>query len=163
MQWSSPSIGKQTIPRERLFSGAATGTGLTATYFDNFDFTGTSIARIDATLDFDWGNGSPDPAIGADTFSARWTGKLEAPGSEQYTLYTQADDGIRVWIDGALVIDNWSDHPPTDNSTTIALVAGHKYDLKVEYYENGGGAVARLWWSSPSIGKQPIPQSRLFP
>jgi hypothetical protein len=61
------------------------------------------------------------------------------------------------------VIDDWTDHPPTENSGTIALTAGQKYDLKMEFYENGGGAVAKLLWSSASIPKETVPASQLYP
>src|SRR5262249_10455794 len=57
---------------------ASTGTGLAVTYFDNMDFTGATVSRPDAPVNFDWGTGSPPPGIGADTFSARWTGQVQA-------------------------------------------------------------------------------------
>ena len=139
------------------------GIGLLAEYFDTADLTGPSLLRIDATVDFSWGNGSPDPAIGADTFSARWTGQVEPEFSEVYTFHVVSDDGVRLWVDGQLIIDNWTDHAPTENSGQIALVAGRRYDIKLEYYENGGGAVARMLWSSPSRAKEVVPSERLYP
>jgi glucose/arabinose dehydrogenase len=145
-------------------SGGGGGTGgLQAIYFDNIDFTAQKITRTDATVNFDWSNGSPDPQIGADSFSARWTGQVTPRFSENYTFYTVSDDGVRLWIDGKLVIDNWTDHAPTENNGVIALKAGQKYDIRMEYYENGGGAVAKLLWSSPSQAKEVIPQSQLTP
>ncbi|MBV8880182.1 MAG: hypothetical protein JO332_09480, partial [Planctomycetaceae bacterium] len=71
--------------------------------------------------------------------------------------------GIRLWVNGVQVINNWTDHPPTENSGAIGLTAGQKVDLKMEFYENGGGAVAKLLWSGPSTGKQVIPTSQLYP
>jgi hypothetical protein len=139
------------------------GTGLTGQYYDNIDFTNLKVTRTDATVNFDWGGGSPDASIGPDTFSARWTGQVQAQFTETYTFYTDSDDGVRLWVNGQLLINNWTDHPPTENSATFSLVAGQKVDLKMEYYENGGGAVAKLLWSSPSTPKQVIPQGRLFP
>jgi hypothetical protein len=120
------------------------------------------MTRTDSTINYNWGNYSP-PGIGPDTFSARWTGQVKPGYSETYTFYTTSDDGIRLWVNGQLVINNWTDHPPTENSGQIALTAGQKYDIKMEYYENGGGAVAKLWWSSPSLAKQIVPQTRLYP
>jgi len=122
------------------------GTGLTGQYYDNIDFTNLKLTRTDATVNFDWGTGSPDPSIGPDTFSVRWTGQVQAQFSETYTFYTDSDDGIRLWVNGQLVINNWTDHAPTENSGTTSLSTGQKYDLKIEYYENGGGAVAKLLW-----------------
>ena len=130
-------------------SGA--GMGLTGEYFDNIDFTALRVTRTDATVNFDWSGGSPDGSIGADTFSVRWTGRIQAQFSQTYTFYTVSDDGIRLWINGQLVINNWSDHPPTENSGSIALSAGQNVDLKMEFYENGGGATAKLLWESPVL------------
>ncbi len=136
--------------------------GLDATYFDNVGFTGSKLTRTDPTVDFNWGNGSPAPSIGSDTFSARWTGQVEAPVSGQYTFITNSDDGVRLFVDRSLIIDNWTDHGPTDNSGTATLEAGKRYDIQLDYYENGGGAVARLHWSYPLQLRQAIPDSRLF-
>ena len=159
--WSGPSTAKAVIPQARLFPAAPTG--LTGTYFDNIDLTAPVLARTDATIDFDWGGGSPDPAIGPDTFSVRWTGRVKPRYSETYTFYTVSDDGVRLWVNGVQVINNWTDHPPTENAGTIALAADQLYDITMELFENGGGATARLSWSSPSQAKEVVPASRLFP
>ncbi|MBI3857663.1 MAG: hypothetical protein HY293_18430, partial [Planctomycetes bacterium] len=139
------------------------GTGLAAEYYDTMDLTGTPLVRTDATIDFDWGTGSPDPSIGADTFSARWTGQLLPQFTETFTFTTVSDDGVRLWVDGRLLIDNWTDHAPAENSGTIALMAGQAVDLKMEFYENGGGAVAKLLWSSASLARAVIPASQMLP
>jgi hypothetical protein len=136
--------------------------GLTAVYYDNIDFTGTTVTRIDPTVNFNWGNGSPSSLIGPNTFSARWTGQVQPEFTQTYTFYTTSDDGVRLYVNGQLIINNWSDHSPTENSGTIALVAGQKYDIRLEYYERNGGAQVSLSWSSLSRSKQIIPQNRLF-
>ena len=141
----------------------APATGLTAEYFDNRDFTGTKASRRESAVNFDWGSGSPTAAIGADTFSARWNGFVQPAHTQAYTFYTMSDDGVRLWVNGQLLIDNWTDHGPTENSKTISLTAGQRYAIRMEYYEQGGGAVAKLSWSSASQSKQIIPQNRLFP
>jgi len=142
--------------------GAGTGTGLQGDYYDNMDFTAFVLSRVDATVNFDWGSGSPDPSIGADTFSVRWTGFVEPLYSETYTFYTTSDDGVRLWVDSQTVIDNWTDHAPTEDSGTITLSAGVQYDIQMDFYENGGGAVAQLEWSSASQAREVIPQSQLY-
>ena len=139
------------------------GIGLRGDYFDNIDFTGTRVRRIDPTVSFDWGSGQPDPAIGADTFSVRWLGQVQPRFSETYTFYTVSDDGVRLWVNNQLLVDNWTDHGPTENSGFIALQAGYLYDIKMDMYENGGGATAQLYWSSPSVAKEIIPSSQLYP
>lgn len=136
--------------------------GLDATFFDNQNFTGTQVSRTDGTVDFDWGNGSPAPGIGPDTFSTRWAGQIEAPASGEYTFTTTADDGVRLFVEGKQVIDNWNDRAPTDDSGTITLEAGKRYDIQLDYYENGGGAVSRLQWSYPGQARQVIPASSLL-
>ncbi len=143
---------------------ASTGGGLTAQYFDNADFTNLRVTRVDPTVNFNFGTGSPDPLVGADTFSVRWTGSITPQFSQAYTLFTTSDDGIRVWLNGALIIDNFTDHAPTENSgVTPVLSAGQAYPIQIDFYENGGGATATLSWSSASQPKQIVPQSRLAP
>jgi len=143
-------------------AGGGAGTGLTGDYYDNIDFTAFVLTRVDATVNFNWGTGSPDPSIGVDTFSVRWTGQVEPLYSETYTFYTTSDDGVRLWVDSQLVVDSWIDQSPTEHSGTIALTGGVKYDIQIDFYENGGGAVAELRWSSGSQAKEIIPQSQLY-
>lgn len=146
---------------EALDTAAVIGTGLTGQYFNNADFTGTSVTRVDGTVSFDWASGAPVSGFGVDTFSVRWTGEVVPQFSETYTFYTSSDDGVRLWVNNQPIIDNWTDHGTTENRGTIALTAGRAYPIRMEYYENGGLAVARLSWSSPSVAKQIVPQSRL--
>jgi hypothetical protein len=114
-------------------------------------------------VNFNFGSGSPNPSIGADTFSIRWTGQVLAQYSQTYTFYTTSDDGVRLFVDGTQVINNFTNHAPTENRGSIALVAGEKYDIRLDYYENTGGAQIQLRWSSASTPKTIIPASQLFP
>ncbi len=147
--------------------GHARADGLQATYYDQNGqqrqyFTGSTVTRVDPQVDFDWGGGAPAPGIGNNDFSVRWTGQVEAPASGDYTFYTQSDDGVRLWVDNTLVIDNWTDHAQTeDASAPVTLSAGVRYDIRMEFYERAGQAVARLLWSGPGIAKQVIPGNRL--
>jgi glucose/arabinose dehydrogenase len=136
--------------------------GLKGEYYNNKDFTAFVLNRIDPTVNFSWGSGSPNAAIGPDTFSVRWTGQIQPQFSQTYTFYTSTDDGVRLWVNGQLLIDKWIDQGTKEWSGTINLSTGQKYDIKMEYYENGGGAVAQIRWSSPSRSKQIIPQANLF-
>jgi hypothetical protein len=138
------------------------GDGLTAVYYDNADFTGPSLTRIDPGVNFDWGVGSPAGELKADTFSARWTGQVEAPASGTFTFYTVSDDGVRLWVNGQLLVDNWTRHRATENSGTITLAAGQRYDIRMDYFEQTGRAVARLLWSGPGVAKQVIPVAALY-
>lgn len=145
--------------QDATIAAAGSTNGITGVYFNNKDFTGTSITRNDTAVNYDWRNGSPDIQLGPDTFSVRWTGKIAVPTSGTYTFHTYSDDGIRLWVNNQKIIDDWTDHPPQENSGSINLTAGQQYEIKVEYYENGGGAVARLLWSGPNVAKQVIPNS----
>jgi hypothetical protein len=138
------------------------GNGLVAEYFNNSDFTAPVLTRTDATINFNWGSGSPAPSIGADTFSVRWTGYIEPRYGESYTFSTRSDDGVRLWINGQQIINNWTLHSPTENSSQVTLSAGQRYALKMEFYENGGGAVAQLRWSSARQAKEIVPSAQLF-
>jgi chitodextrinase len=139
------------------------GTGLAATYYDAMDLTGAAVQRTDPTVDFDWGAAAPASGIAVGTWSARWTGQVQAPSSQTYTFSVTGDDGVRLWVDGVKLVDQWQDHGPTTYDGSIALIAGRKYDLVMEYYQDGGSAVARLAWSSPSMAKQIVPTTQLFP
>lgn len=141
----------------------ANGTGLQGQYYDNSNFTTLRLTRTDPTVNFNWGTGSPAGSIGANTFSVRWTGQVQARYSQTYTFYTTSDDGVRLWVNGVQIINNWTNHAAIENSGTITLVANQKYDILMEYYENTGSAVARLSWSSLSQAKQIIPQTQLYP
>lgn len=162
---ATPSGGVIAVNSQTtFFSEGGYLSGLLGTYFDQMNLTGGTGLRIDGPLDFDWGTGTPGVAgIGADNFSVRWTGFVMPPATGNYTFRTRSDDGVRLYIDGNLVIDNWTDHAPTDNdSGVIPLTAGQRYPVVMEFYENGGGAVAQLSWSGPTTGGfQFIPRSAL--
>jgi glucose/arabinose dehydrogenase len=141
----------------------ANGNGLRGEYFDNINFTNSKVVRTDGAVDFNWGSGSPAPTIDKDTFSVVWTGKVQPRFSETYTFYTNTDDGVRLFVNGQPVINRLIDQAPTTvNGTPIALVAGQQYDIRMEYFENRGGAVAQLGWQSNSQARQIIPKSQLF-
>ncbi len=119
------------------------------------------MERLDSTVNFDWGGSSPDPAVPADNFMVRWTGQVEAPTTATYTFHTQSDDGVRLWVNNVQLIDNWTDHANAYDSGDIDLTAGQKYDIRLEFYENGGDAVCQLSWSTPSMARAAIPSQYL--
>ncbi|MCJ7808356.1 MAG: PA14 domain-containing protein, partial [Dehalococcoidia bacterium] len=102
------------------------------------------------------------PGVDADNFSVRWTGQLAVPyPGETYTFTTETDDGVRLWVNDTLVIDQWIDQGATLWSGPIYLDNFGPHDIKMEYYENGGGAVARLMWESASVPYGVIPSNYL--
>lgn len=136
--------------------------GLKATYFNNANFTSQKVQRVDATVDFDWGRGKPMSGVSADTFSVRWTGYILPSVSETFTFSTVSDDGVRLWIDGEKVIDDWTHHSAKENlSRGLSLSACVPVAVKLEYMENQGAALVRLQWQSASTAKAVIPSSAL--
>ncbi|HEX8684836.1 MAG TPA: PA14 domain-containing protein, partial [Pyrinomonadaceae bacterium] len=139
------------------------GTGLTGRYYDNIDFTNYVTTRLDYTVNYWWDLAAPAPGVGSEEFSVRWTGMVVPRYSEEYTFYTTSDDGVRLWVDGQLIIDKWFDQGATEWSGKITLEAGRQYSIKMEFYDRFWGAVAQLRWSSLSQAKEIVPQSRLLP
>ena len=153
------------------YSGETMGTGLRGQYYNSGGgaaypladaATGTlALTRTDARVDFDWGGGSPGSSVTADNFSAEWTGRVKAPVSGTYTFTVTGDDGVRLFLNGAKVIDGWRDQGPTPYTYTATLSAGTLYDIELQFYERGGGSMCRLQWSYPGQGTQAISQSQL--
>jgi beta-glucosidase len=154
-----PLIESMTVPVIRteylIPAGGKKGeSGLRGEYFNNMNLSGTpALTRIDRTIHFDWGGGSPDPLIRVDRFSIRWTGGFTAPVSGLHQIVAATDDGVRVTIDGRLADEAWIDRGPTQDAIPINLVKGRFYDIKIEYYENGGDASANLGWDVERIKK----------
>lgn len=98
---------------------------------------------------------------GAEEFSVKWSGQIEPKYSETYTFYTFSNDGVRLWVGGQPVIANWTNHSGAEDRGTISLSAGRKYDIKLDYYQSGGGSTIKLFWSSDSQQKEIIPASQL--
>ena len=140
---------------------AITSPGLTGEYFGTTTLSGQRLTRVDPTVGFDWGILSPDPRVLADNFSVRWTGRVKTGVAGSYTFAVQADDGVRLWLNGQLLINNWTDHALTENAVTLSLGAAAWVDVRMEYYEHSGGAAARLLWTPPGQVKQVIPVGQL--
>lgn len=101
--------------------------------------------------------------IGSPGFAARWTGRIDPPQTGRYRLTTVSDDGVRLWVDGRLLVDNWTDHGSTEDEGSIDLSAGRPVDVRLEYYQGSGGAVIRLRWSRPDGTTETIPPAALRP
>ena len=154
-------------------SAIGAGIGLRGDYWSNVTsvaFTNLGFAqpptltRTDAVVNFNWTNTSPDPAISSNNFVVRWTGAVQAQFNETYTLSTFSDAGVRLWLNGQLLIDKWTNQAPSVWNATVPLAAQQRYNIRLEYfYQNQGGATVALSWSSPSTPQQIIPQSQLYP
>ncbi|GEM_PF-354434 len=153
------------------FTTIGPGGGAKGEYFTNIDLSGDpAVTRIDAAIDFSWpdgstaGTNSPAEGIPTNGFSCRWTADLEVDRADRYTFVTRSDDGVRVYLDGVRVINNWTDHGATDDpSGPLELAPARVYSLVMEMYENTGSATARLSWESPSMARQVLPRGPLQP
>lgn len=176
VSWEGPDLPKEIIAAGALFhrkSAAAGGpppepdlrAGLLAEYFDLVDavedFPDLSakkpaLRRVDARVAFD----SADAEFGgtnlSDHFAARWTGVLWAPRDGKYTLFTESDDGSRLLLDGKEAVVNGGLHPMEEQSGSVELKAG-RHEIRIEFFENEGGAGCKVSWEGPEIAKRLIP------
>jgi glucose/arabinose dehydrogenase len=135
--------------------------GLLATYYLGVDVLDARLSRVDSTVDFNWGSGSPTPVLPDDGYSVRWSGEVQPLFTETYSFHTYTDDGVRLWVNNQLLINHWVSQSATEWSADIPLTAGVWYPIKMEYFEDGGLAEAHLSWDSPRQAEQVIPAARL--
>jgi len=143
--------GAVVIPSSALSTGegASRTPGLKAEYFKNKELKGKpALVKVDRAVDFSWEKGAPAD-MPADNFSVRWSGRVAAPKSGVYTFATYSDDGARLWVDGKCIVDDWKPGRASDVPGKTRLKAGKEYDIKMEYYEAGAGARAKLKWVVP--------------
>jgi beta-glucosidase len=120
--------------------------GMTGEYFDNIHLAGEPVlTRIDTMVNFSWRR-SPAPGVPENQFSVRWTGKIIPPETRTYFLGTRADDGARLYMDGQLLIEDWTEHGERPNNIQVKLEGGKEYEIVFEQFDNGMGASARLTW-----------------
>ena len=144
---------------------AGTGTGLRGQYYNKGWFGTTSLVLTRTeNPNFDWGTARPASNVNADNFVVKWTGTVQAEEGGVYRFQTLSDDGVRVSVNGQQVINNWTAHGPTaDTSAAITLEAGKRYTIVIDYYEQTGGAVLRLSWQKPgATAFTAIPTNRLY-
>ncbi len=142
---------------------AGTGAGLTGNYYANRTLGGSPVRTRTEAVNFNWSKSSPGTGVPRDNFSARWTGSIAPATTGTYSFQTVSDDGIRLWVNGVLLIDDWTSHgATTDTSGAINLEAGTRYAVRLEYFDATGSAVARLRWRTPISGSYPaVPATRL--
>jgi len=111
-------------------------------YFNNTQLDGAPVLVTDASIiDFNWRETRPDPAVNSDFFSARMVRTIFFnPGFYRFTII--ADDGVRVWLDDQLIVDEW--HGATGEIYTVARTLSGNHTVRIEYYEGGGLASLRF-------------------
>ncbi len=169
---SFPTVGGSLGLTFAYNSKAPSTAGLAGAYY--WDLNGNrafdadenpSLQRIDPAVDFNWGTGSPYPAIRADQFLARWNGFVTIPAdapSGDYFFGARQDDGVRIWVNNTLVVDRWSDQASGPNyGSSLALKAGQTVPIRIEYYEAYGGAFLQLYVKQATLGEKVVPASWL--
>ena len=162
--WSDANAGNWIHFDDIEFFNQSAGNCLTGYYYDNMDFTGTMKSHLDKTVNFNWGTASPIAGISPNTYSVRWKGYVIPKYTQAYTFYTTTDDGVRLWVNGTKIIDKWVNQGATEyTSTTVNLTAGQKYPIVMQYFQNTGGASAKLSWKSASQVKEIVPDASTLP
>ena len=126
--------------------GGSRRSGLNGEYFNNMQLSGPpSSLRVDSTINFTWEN-PPAAGVPHDGFSARWTGRITPAVSGTYYFGVTVDDGVRMYVDGKLFLEDWHDGGSRRIAKEIAFHAGESHEIKLEYYQDGGAAVLQLGW-----------------
>jgi beta-glucosidase len=134
--------------------------GLKGEYFANETLSGTpALVRVDKGIAFDWVDDSPDAKLPANGFSIRWTGTLIAPTTGDYAITVTADDGVRLYIDGKKVVDDWTEHAAKASKVVVHLETGKPIPVKIEYFEKEGQASMELGWGNAAANDSQIEQA----
>ncbi len=159
----STLTGEAVIPVPTSFltvGGKGTATGFKGEYFANQELQGQPAdVRTDEQINFDWGRYKPAPHLSENNFSVRWTGKLTPVESGTYRLGATADDGVRLYLDGQLLVDAWKSNPTKTVTKEVSLEAGRAYDVRMEYYQYNREAIAKFVWSYPRFAERQIDEA----
>ncbi|WP_169743898.1 PA14 domain-containing protein [Deinococcus misasensis] len=151
-------------PAATVYSGATfteTQQGLKAEYFDNPDFTGKRVERLNSQINFNWGGYSPAPFISPETYSIRWSGSITPPTSGRYTLWITSGSPVRLVINGIKLLDVAQAAQPV--SGEMFLRAGESYSLQMDFKHQTGDAQMKLEWQNPQMTRQVVPSSVMSP
>lgn len=149
------------IPSDHLIDATGKPGGLSATYYQGMQFEREVMRRVDSVIDFDWdhvkreGVGAnprkdPIPGMKMDGFSVRWEGSVRTQKAGTYTLQLRADDGMRMWIDGKLVVEDWRSRNVATSVVKVDLPANSRVPIKIEYYQDRAAAIIDLRWKPPT-------------
>ena len=153
--WDADVVNLIAIPTaELIVSPDGSTTGLLGEYFSDRTLTTLADTRLDSVVNFDWGLESPTgiDGLGVNNFAVRWTGTVTPTTTGDHIFRTASDDGVRLWVDNQLLIDNFEPSVATLTSAPITLNANQAYDIRLEYVEFGGAARVNLQWQTPGAG-----------
>ena len=163
--WTPPQGEKAVIPGGQLSHFPAQEpmrNGLLGSYHRGSNFKGDAVERIDRTIDFSWVDTGPVAGFGINYFSVRWEGEVEAPISGPVTFRATTDDGVRLWVGGQLIIDEWRPREAAESRSEIVMEAGRRYPIRMDYYQATKSALARLSWSGPALQHSNIWLSAMY-
>ena len=148
-------------------SSIALGNGLRGYYYTNVDMTGLGAVRDDSVVNIvDVQTNLPPSLLAANKtnqISVRWVGQVLTTAAGQYVFTTRCDDGARLWVNGTMLVDDWTTHGATSRSGTNNLAANTRYDIVMEYFNNTDGGSATLSWTPPGeTASTLIPTANLF-
>ncbi len=143
--------------------GPGDGNGLQGAYYANTSLSGSpAVTQVDPTINFLWNGGSPTTGVNGANFSVRWAGQLLPRSTGPYTFTTVSDDGIRLWVNGQQLINNWTGHGATADSGNITLTQGVPANVQMEYYQGVGGSQIQLFYAAAGLPTQIVPQNQLY-
>ncbi|MCY3023148.1 MAG: PA14 domain-containing protein [Planctomycetota bacterium] len=119
------------------------------------------VKKVDKTVNFDSTDEGFNGTDLVDQFFIRWTGVIKIEKDGKYKFFTNSDDGSKLSIDGKVVVDNDGDHGMEEKEGEVELKAGN-HDIKIEFYENGGGAGCIASWEPAGGAKEVISEKVLF-
>jgi PA14 domain/Right handed beta helix region/Chondroitinase B len=151
----------ESLEDRRLCS--ASPHGLSATYFNSYDLTQAVVTRVDHTVQFRFGRKPPVAGIGSDIFSVEWNSQLTPQRTGMYTLLVKADDGVRLTVDGDVVIDTWGQDVPASSKVRLMFIADHAYDIQMDYHHDRGASHVALLWNRQGQSPGVIPPIRMAP
>jgi beta-glucosidase len=136
------------IKSEYLITPDKKQNGLLAEYYRNVDLSGKpEVSKIEKNVDFKWDIKSPDPKLGLNNFSVRYSGFIKPDKNTMCTIYTWSDDGVRLFVDGKLVINNWTDHGALYDTYDITFKKDKEVKIVLEFYQRSGDAVLQFGWN----------------
>jgi hypothetical protein len=146
----------------------ATGSGLPGDYYNTKNWSGLPIRRLDSVINFLYGHNPTGktfgiPTLNDDRISIRWDGRIKAPVSGLYSFYTSSDDGVMLWINDSLLINNSYDHKYMHDSCHVNLIGGEMYKFRIEYYQNKGHADMQLEWAFNGKSRNFITTGFMYP
>jgi outer membrane protein OmpA-like peptidoglycan-associated protein len=143
-------------------SAPTSGDGIKGDYYEGTDFERFVLSRRDASLAFNWGQQPPAAGMPSENFSVRWTGWLLPPASGRYIFHVTVDDGIRIWVNDKLILNEWRGQPVSNYTAAVELKANQPYRLRIDYCQYSMETRAVVTWERPNAPPPPASWRNLW-